>query len=579
MGNQADQPNSSSTPRFSFTRLLKMLRPVDISGELEVIEEGLPDAEAETPVITDLGPVRHWPALAAPLRLTRVQLFAGIIATVVVLSLLATGLIILPRLRPAQATIITPHVLFQAKNLGSLYQPAWGEEPAPGFTSVKCVFPAPTGTPSTNTTVPPPDCTPVAIYQGQTAPDDQYLSFVDDWGSLYTWKQGMQKPVKSITLKSGVFVGDSGSNWRWLYPGRYILSYEQTADSTTIYRIWDVIQGKLLFTTTNSLPFALAPNGIIATLTAQHTVQILDTNMLLLGNGGQGAAVFPAVPETFSSPYFANLVSLSWSSDGSLLATASSDGTIQIWEPEVASGSLQPIQALHIPATEAQESPFANITMAWSPDGTRLATSVFTNTGSTAIQIWDVQSGHLLQSHTEQHFLPMSIAWLDGGKELLAVSFNNLLLWDTTTGKTIIHTQQVITAQMQAQAQLSPNGQLLAVPQAYSIQLIDTRTGKHLHFLQSNTTKDYFVAMAFSPDNMHLAAVDIYGHIQIWNVQNGQAEMAYKLPVSFKQTSGSSPTGLGTWSPETPAGLAWSPDGKMLAVTYQGGGLVMLGME
>src|SRR5258708_39526264 len=88
MGNQADQPNSSSTPLFSFTRLLKTLRPVDISGESEVIEEGLQDAEAETPVITDLGPVRHWPALPATFHLTRVRLFAGIIAATVVLSLL-----------------------------------------------------------------------------------------------------------------------------------------------------------------------------------------------------------------------------------------------------------------------------------------------------------------------------------------------------------------------------------------------------------------------------------------------------------------------------------------------------------
>ena len=51
----------------------------------------------------------------------------------------------------------------------------------------------------------------------------------------------------------------------------------------------------------------------------------------------------------------------------------------------------------------------------------------------------------------------------------------------------------------------------------------------------------------------------------------------YQLPVNFSGQLKAFLTGSGEWS--VPVEMAWSFNSQMLAVTYQGGGLVVLGMN
>jgi len=85
---------------------------------------------------------------------------------------------------------------------------------------------------------------------------------------------------------------------------------------------------------------------------------------------------------TLASPYFARLLALSWSPDGSELATASSDGTIQIWAPFAHNALLQ---TLHV--KRAQDSPpLHTVQIVWSPNGKRLASDIALSTTSAPIQ-------------------------------------------------------------------------------------------------------------------------------------------------------------------------------------------------
>ena len=567
-----DRPNIL----YSFFRLVRQLRPVDISGETEIIEDGLSTDEDAEPIITSLEPGHRLTIRPLIPRLTRVQrLLTGTVAAAVVLSIFATWLLIWPRLTPSQPISLTPGIIFQATDLGSLYQPAWGELDRPGF-FFDCSPLASTGTPSPAITVPQAACTPQPMSQSQTAKNEQLLSFVDNWGHLYSWDAQSGKLIKKLTLKPGVFLGSSYSSWSWLYPGRYILSFETVLGPQGTYdvhqKIWDAVQGRLLFTTSGALPFAMTPDGWLATLTPQHTVQIWNTNFPTQDS---------AHKVTLSSPYFAHLASLSWSPDGSQLATISADGTIQIWEAFNSSELL--LQSLHV-ARAKDAPPLYHVSILWSPGEQRLATNIPTSTASSSIQIWNLQSGHLLQSYSGIN--DGGMLWLNGGRQMLSNSTNSLRLWDTTTGKTLLTIPLDSTSFLprDASRQFIVNGQWLILPQASSVQIIDLHTGKVLRTLESANADqrgnfNYLLNAALSPDAIHLATVDEHGSVQVWNIQSGRVERSYKLPTDFsgliiKYLTGPNETSV---QYNNLAGLAWSPDGKMLAATYQGGGLVVLG--
>ena len=116
---------------------------------------------------------------------------------------------------------------------------------------------------------------------------------------------------------------------------------------------------------------------------------------------------------------------INWSSDGMILASASSDQTVK--PLDVAEGK---------PRTSLEGYTGDVYSIAWSPNGKTLATGSDDQT----VKLWDASTGKLLANlpgHTDSI---CSVAWSPDGKTLASSSGDTTLkLWDAAAGKSAQH--------------------------------------------------------------------------------------------------------------------------------------------
>jgi WD40 repeat protein len=119
---------------------------------------------------------------------------------------------------------------------------------------------------------------------------------------------------------------------------------------------------------------------------------------------------------------------VAWSPDGTRLASGSNDGTVRVWDANT--GATLVIYQHHTNEV---------LSLSWSPDGRRIVSGSLDGTA----QVWDAQSGKLLVvtkggpevSQTEQ---VLSVAWSSDTSRIasLEVDANTGILdiWDALTG-------------------------------------------------------------------------------------------------------------------------------------------------
>lgn len=380
---------------------------------------------------------------------------------------------------------------------------------------------------------------PGGAYLPQWTPDGKHMAFVDDYGNMYVWDASTKKLNRTFTL-SYIVNPDAPANWSWTSDGRHIVSADYTGKTI---QLWDALTGQNIFSS-GTQSYAWADDGIGIAIAGQgNTIHILNMDI--------GQELF-----TISSEHFKKLWAISWSPDRQRIATSSLDGTVEIWNASTGNR----LQSFSDPGIAPQNA--HNITslfITWSPDSSRILTQrIETNGAYKSLQIWDATTGNKLFTFSGHTDFPVTAQWLSDGKRILSVSSKETLIWEAATGQITLRIPRNDPQAFDLPV-LSPNEKLLAVTDGGpTIQIWDTGTGRKLFTYHGHTANviNAINSPAWSPNSSYISSADTDGNVMVWQAETGKLLFKYKL--DFSLPSQFIPTHL--------AFLAWSPDGRMLAI-------------
>jgi WD40 repeat protein len=265
--------------------------------------------------------------------------------------------------------------------------------------------------------------------------------------------------------------------------------------------------------------------------------------------------------------------SLAYRPDGRRLATASWDGSVRIYDPET--GRL--VQVLL-----AESSPLTSL--AWSPDGRVLAGGSQSDERR-PVQLWDAETGRLLRAlETPNGATATVLAWSSDGRHLVA--FDHLQgvcrAWSVSDGR-LLRTVAIPCER----AVLSPDGGRVAGVRNHHLFVWDAGTGQEVRGFGKSEGN-----VAWSPDGKRLACAGAEA-LHVWGVETGKQIIRRQdlANSGFPQwspdgrtlaLSHSSPSGRFLMLDVNAAGAAgrefdtgawftvWSPDGKTVALKADG---------
>jgi WD40 repeat protein len=205
-----------------------------------------------------------------------------------------------------------------------------------------------------------------------------------------------------------------------------------------------------------------------------------------------------------------NMLSVAWSPDGSKVAGLASGEiyTYYIWD--IPTGNLI--------ARVEQEGETSDFSIYWSPDGTKLATvagfTVFVRNGTTGQVLTTLRE---VASNTDT---VEAVAWSMDEENLSVASGDNMIrVWDTDSTTKI---SEFSLSHRISSIALSPDGAALAVGgDIGSIHALDAATGIPLYTLQSSINqRASFVE--WNPIGGQVVSADIRGNIAIWDTNTQQ---------------------------------------------------------
>jgi len=177
--------------------------------------------------------------------------------------------------------------------------------------------------------------------------------------------------------------------------------------------------------------------------------------------------------------------------------------------------SMKPVDAV-MPKVES---------IAFSPDGKKVATAYWSGGGTHNAQIWDVDSGRLLQTLRHADDVE-SVAFSPDGEKVVTGTYDprgdNIIfqIWDANSGK-LLQTQR--SANKPETAIFSSGGKKIVIPPYPSnaeTQIVDAKSGRVLRTLQGHADGAVSSA-ALSADGKKAATADGDCVVRIWDAESG----------------------------------------------------------
>jgi WD40 repeat protein len=264
--------------------------------------------------------------------------------------------------------------------------------------------------------------------------------------------------------------------------------------------------------------------------------------------------------------------SVAWSPDGTRLASGHDDGLIRLWD--ATTGTMLRALSGHARAV---------MSVAFGPDGRMLASGSMDR----SIRVWDLETSAGCRVLSGHEHTVASVAFGVDGKALASGSYDKTVrLWDVETGA-LLHVFVGHKGVVRGVA-FCPDGKILASG-SYdrTVRLWDVEKRVSLRVFVEH--ENGVTSVAWSPDGKTLASGSLDRMIQLWEVEtgsslrvlsgheNGVMSIAF-CPDGKRLASGSEDGRVRLWEVETGAALrvlsghenavmsvAWSSDAKTLA--------------
>ena len=455
----------------------------------------------------------------------------------------------------------------------------------------------------------------------QFSPDGKLLAAGCGYGSDI----GFKGVIKVWDVKTGKRVKKL-SETRWVTRLQFSADGKRIAYGTLnnrVGRVWDLESGKKLAITmnepTSSMPWAFNPEGSLLAL-GERTSQRFNSNIevknepcdIVLWDAKNGSKVRTLEGCT------TGVLSIAFSSDGSLLAAADRDSHVMLWEV----GTGKEFIKLS-----------GNYPVRFTPDGTRL---VFKTADKSSIQILNLETAGITE--IKEPHKPIGAGPVSPDSTLLAgLVGNRIRLWDIRTGEAVAtlrgfangyqrmafspdgawlvtggqdqtlrlwdcRIREDLTVTPQEPIAFSPDGLSFATADD-TVQLFDSRDGKLIREFKNHT--GHVNSLAFSLDGSLIASAGSDQTSRVWETATGKEVAVFKGHSSGVKSVVFHPNGkrlassdhdktllIWEWQtgkqlkkldanpscsgfpgrprkgPDYAHGLAWSPDGKWLLALY-----------